>query len=1455
MSTQIAKQIAIFIWVFIVAHSASAATIAWTNLNGGNWSVANNWSPHQVPRASNDVVITASGTYAVTLNQDATVASLTLGGSSGTNTLFANGHNLTLTNSCSVGTHGVVNCTNVILSAPTLVVSGLVNWTNVTVNSGSAVIINAGGVGNFRGAANTLNPAAALTIQAGGVLNVGGYFVLASPLTNSGVVTQLGGEVRILNPNDGYYTGAIWNLAGGLWDLQGDGALTCNWCSGYEQFHNLGTLRKSASSGDSIISAYLDNNNLLRAQSGRIILNGGSNLGGSLVADAGATIQLGAGSFVAGLTTSFSSTGTNVLIGGDLTLTDGVPPNLLFNGGTVWLSPQFQGGTITNLVLTGASLAGTNTLTGTLVISGGGLNGPLTLLNSGVLNWTNVSLNSGSALTVASGWALNLQGYSSLNSAAALTIQAGGVLNVGGYFVLASPLTNSGVVTQLGGEVRILNPNDGYYTGAIWNLAGALWDLQGDGALTCNWCSGYEQFHNLGTLRKSAGSGVSTVTVNVINAGLLDAQTGQLDLLATNSLAGGNLNFGIRDTNDFGAISISGNAVLTGTMSANLRPGYSIAPGDSFAVLTYDSRSGSFASAALPPQITWLTNYGPTAFTLLATAGASSNTPPTLPALADQTVNELTLLTVTNSATSPGSPAGPLVYSLINPPAGAVIDSNGIITWTPSEDQGPGQYQIITLVSNTAAAFSTATNSFSVQVFEVNAPPVIFVPANRTIAANATLSVTCTASDPDIPANKLTFGLVLAPSGMTIDSLSGAILWSPSPFQAPSTNVIKVSVTDDGSPSLSATNSFTVVVASPITTNASTVVLTGVITDQCDSHGNTQQVNYWNTRSADGIENVFLSLNSGASGPFINGPDDANVGPIAVDLSAAGTYAFTFYVDPRTLTYADLNLFFNGDNTHPGISAKTPTDTTNSFSANSASNTFSLDASIVQGSGTLLFVQGTNLVRLTDFRWYNADHSDAVLPIGDRVGPSDASPDGTPDVRGIFTLIVATLDSPVVDNFSPTIGPVGTVVSFTGNNFFGVTNVQFNGHSAPFNINSSTAMTAVVPANATTGSLTLLAANGTTVSAGTFTVTSSSTNGSSPWLTKATLPWPGFVSQAVEMDGVLYVVGGWGVPCTPQANLAAYDPTNDAWIAKAPMHTARGYHAAAALNGKIYVVAGDIDCGADIASVEAYDPASNTWTDKAPLPQTRVGGRIGVVNGMLYHFGGSRTFDGTVFGYDPASDSWSVKTQMPTPRRDVEVAVAGGLVYLMGGFTSNGVPLPLVEVYDPTANTWRTGTPMPVSRSGHRLVVINGVVYAIGGNGTNVMYSTVDAYNPATDTWSTIPAMPFPREEGTAAALGNVLYVIGGYSTVIGYNSSVIAYSPVTTPFGFETSPANMHLGADGFHLRIQGIAGQTTIIYASSDLKTWLPIYTNPPASGYIDFVDAAAANSPSRYYRVSHQ
>jgi hypothetical protein len=189
------------------------------------------------------------------------------------------------------------------------------------------------------------------------------------------------------------------------------------------------------------------------------------------------------------------------------------------------------------------------------------------------------------------------------------------------------------------------------------------------------------------------------------------------------------------------------------------------------------------------------------------------NSAPLLTVPANQTINEQTLLSVSASATDSDIPANALTFSLPSAPAAMTIDANtGAISWTPTEGDGPGVYTVSVAVTDDGTPSLSVTNSFTVTVNEVNSAPVLTVPAGQTINELVTLNVSASATDSDLPANTLTFSLLGQPAGMTIVPGTGAISWTPTEAQGPSTNVITVVVTDNGTPSLSATNTFTVTV-------------------------------------------------------------------------------------------------------------------------------------------------------------------------------------------------------------------------------------------------------------------------------------------------------------------------------------------------------------------------------------------------------------------------------------------------------------------------------------------------------------------------------------------------------------------------------------------------------------------------------------------------------------------
>jgi alpha-tubulin suppressor-like RCC1 family protein len=60
----------------------------------------------------------------------------------------------------------------------------------------------------------------------------------------------------------------------------------------------------------------------------------------------------------------------------------------------------------------------------------------------------------------------------------------------------------------------------------------------------------------------------------------------------------------------------------------------------------------------------------------------------------------------------------------------------------------------------------------------------------------------------------------------------------------------------------------------------------------------------------------------------------------------------------------------------------------------------------------------------------------------------------------------------------------------------------------------------------------------------------------------------------------------------------------------------------------------------------------------------------------------------------------------------------------------------------------------------------------------------------------------------------------------------------------------------EGFAWQLNQLSGHgPVIILVSTDLVDWLPLFTNPPVTGSLEFLDCGATNQPSRFYRAVEQ
>ena len=446
---------------------SGAAGISWSNPAGGNWSVPSNWSPARVPGKADTVFITLPGTYTVTLDVNDTIAFLTLGGATGTQTLTATNRTFGIDTAASILANGVVNLTTTTINGDgTLSTLG-----SLFIAPGSSVIHAAVGVG----------PAGLLRLNGNnGFADLG----VIGGLTNAGTV---------------HLTGTSWagrlTVAGGSFTNSATGLL-----------------QSTASVGNSF-TGVLDNQGAVQVD-GPLTFNGVS-----AVHQNSGTITLGAGNLTiaqSGSTPSFTTSGT-VLVGSGRTLQ--------VNGGAFNYANAAPGGlaglgTITFSVVTLDLTPDFTQDTLSLVFSNSTVNGTGTLhvASSRALTLTGTTLNVplDNAGTVFATFGTNV-----LN--AALTNQAGAMLQLNGNngfadMTVASGFTNAGTIqltgTSWSGRLTVggtlVNGSTGILqsVASVGNVLTAVLDNQGgvqvDGPLTLNAASA--DHLNSGTITLGTGN-------------------------------------------------------------------------------------------------------------------------------------------------------------------------------------------------------------------------------------------------------------------------------------------------------------------------------------------------------------------------------------------------------------------------------------------------------------------------------------------------------------------------------------------------------------------------------------------------------------------------------------------------------------------------------------------------------------------------------------------------------------------------------------------------------------------------------------------------------------------------------------------------------------------------------------------------------------------------------------
>ena len=493
-------------------------TVSWSNISGGSWTTASNWSPANVPNSGSYAAsITAAGTYTVTMPSSEVINSLQLNSANATLLL---GGSLYLTGNSSSIAAGTVQ-----LSSANIVAEP---------STGSLALTNAGTLTSI-GGSNYV------------------YGIYSSPnglsFTNSGTVSVTAGYLTL-----GYGSGdTVVNSSTGL--MKADGA-TLTVASNQATWSNAGTIEAinggtvtlgngtwgssgtfTANSGGTInftgsfTTAQLDAQTI-NGLGGTLNLKGTlTNTGATLASPASGIFTLNGGTITGG--TVDNSTGQVLTFAGTSSLLDGVSmqgPFTVPSGASFWVAngTTFANGTTSfgnsYVYLEGTSnaltVASTATWTGNLSVyaeaSGVGMTNNGSITNASGSNAIEGNGYSGFSFTNA-GSVVVSGGSLIVGSGAGDTItnQSGGLFSVThGYLTIGqtgSTVTNAGTL-QASGSSSTLTLGTG---STAWSSTGSLSATNG-GILNLG---GNFTTANLGGTVDMSGGGVVNITGTLTNTG------------------------------------------------------------------------------------------------------------------------------------------------------------------------------------------------------------------------------------------------------------------------------------------------------------------------------------------------------------------------------------------------------------------------------------------------------------------------------------------------------------------------------------------------------------------------------------------------------------------------------------------------------------------------------------------------------------------------------------------------------------------------------------------------------------------------------------------------------------------------------------------------------------------------------------------------------------------------
>ena len=170
------------------------------------------------------------------------------------------------------------------------------------------------------------------------------------------------------------------------------------------------------------------------------------------------------------------------------------------------------------------------------------------------------------------------------------------------------------------------------------------------------------------------------------------------------------------------------------------------------------------------------------------------------------------------------------------------------------------------------------------------------------------------------------------------------------------------------------------------------------------------------------------------------------------------------------------------------------------------------------------------------------------------------------------------------------------------------------------------------------------------------------------WNTAPDMLFPRFCFGAVELGGLIYVMGGTHTTTTLYDQIEALDPGLGLWQPRLQM-PAPGWCLAGETDGTLIYAIGIFQIAPSTRAYEVniYDPGTDTWSNGPPMPVEGVPASDIVGTEIFVVLTESRDMGRTLLSFDTVSGTWTTRSPRSVNTAHPGVAASGGLLYVFGG--------------------------------------------------------------------------------------------------------------------------------------------------------------------------------------------